>query len=63
MICHLFNQIDRVFRPNEEADTNRKYSISLKKLVQGDGAYSTRKTVLRWDLDTISHLLYLPPRR
>ena len=46
MLRHVFHQIDRVFRPNEEADTNRKYPISLKKLGQGDGAWSTQKTVL-----------------
>ena len=28
MICHLLHQIDRVFRPNEESDTNRKDPIS-----------------------------------
>ena len=63
MIYHLFNQIERVFRPNEEADTNRKEVIFLKKLVQGDGEWSTRITVLGCDLETIAHLLYLPPRR
>ena len=30
---------------------------------KGDGAWSTRKKVLGWDLDTIAHLLHLPPRR
>ena len=63
MLRHLFHQIYRVFRPNEEADTNRKDPISLKKLGQGDGSCSTRNTVLGWDLDTISHLLCLPPRQ
>ena len=52
-----------MFCPNEEADTNHKYPTHLKKLGQGDGACSTWKTVLGWDLDTISHLLRLPPRR
>ena len=63
MLRHLFHQIDRVLRPNEEADNNRKYSINLKKLEQGDGAWSTQKMVLGWDLESISHLLRLPPRR
>ena len=63
IIRHLFHQIDRIFCPNKEADTNRNYPISLKKLGQGDGAWSARKTVLGWDLDTISHLLHLPPRQ
>ena len=39
------------------------YSISLNKPRQGYGAWSTRKTVLGWYLDKISHLLCLPPIR
>ena len=60
---HLFHKIDRVFCRNKEAETNRKYPISLKNMGQVDGSWSTRKTVLGWDLGTISHLLSLPPRR
>ena len=63
MLWHLFQQIDWVFLPNKEADTNRKYPIYLKKLWQGDRAWSTRKTVIGWELDTIYHLLCLPPTR
>ena len=63
MLRHLFNQIDQVFRHNEEAETNRKEVISLKKLGQGDGAWSDQKTVLGWDLDTIAHLLRLHTRQ
>ena len=63
MIWHILHQIDRVFRPNLEAYTNSKEPIHLKKLGQGDGAWSTRKTVLKWDLDTIAHLLRLLPTR
>ena len=62
MLRHLFHQIDRVFCPKEEAYTNRKDPISINNLGQEDGAWSTRKTVLGWDLDTISHLLRLPSR-
>ena len=62
MLRHLFHQIDRVFCPNKEAETNIKYPTPLKKLGQGDGERSTRNTVLGWDLDTISHLLRLPSR-
>ena len=60
---HLFHKINWVFHPNKEADTNRKTPISLNKLGQGYGARSTRKTFLGWDLDTIAHLLRLPPRQ
>ena len=62
MLWHLFHQINRVFRPNKEADTNRKDPISLKNMGQGDGSWSTQKTFLRWDLDTIYNLLRLTPR-
>ena len=37
ILRHLFRQIYWVFLYNEEADTNRKYPISIKKLGQGDG--------------------------
>ena len=32
ILCHLFHQINRVFRPNEESDTDRKDPISRKNL-------------------------------
>ena len=38
---HLFHQIDQGFHPKEEADTNRKDPIYLKKMGKGDGACST----------------------
>ena len=37
MLRHLFHQIDRVFRTNEEAETKRKYPISTNKTGQRDG--------------------------
>ena len=61
MLRHLFHQIYQVFCTKEDSGTNRKEPISIKKPGQGDGAWSTRKTVLVWDLDTIDHLLCLTP--
>ena len=58
MIWNLFNQIYKVFRPNEATDTDRKEPISLKKLGQGGWAWSTQKTVLGWNLDTVAQLLH-----
>ena len=63
MICHLFHQIDRVLCPKEDLDINRKDSISLKNLGQGDWKWSAQETVIGWDLDTNAHLMCLPPRR
>ena len=63
MLRHLFHQIYRVLYPNEGEDTNRKDPIYLRKLGQGDGAWSTRKAVIGWDLVTIAHLLCPPPTR
>ena len=50
ILWHLFHQINRVFCPNKEADTDRKYPISQNNLGQGDGDQSTINTVLGWDL-------------
>ena len=61
MIQHIFHRIEQVFRPNTAADTYIKDPIYQKNLGQGYGAWSTWKKVLGWDLDTISHLLHLPP--
>ena len=47
MLRHLFHQIDQVFCPNNEVESNCKDLISLKNLGQGDGAWSTRKTFIR----------------
>ena len=63
MLRHLFHLIDQVLRPKKEANTNIKYPISLNNLGQGDGTWSTRNKVIRWDLDTIAHLFRLPSRR
>ena len=63
ILRHLFQKIDRVFRPNEDSDTNCKEPIFLKKLGKGDGEWSTWKTVIGWYLYTIARLLCLPPRR
>ena len=35
----------------------------MKKLGQGYGAWSTRKTLLGWNLGTVSHLLHPPSRQ
>ena len=63
LLRRLFHKIDRLFRLNEDAGTDRKEPISLNKLGQEDGACSSRKIVLGWNLDTVAHLLRLLPRR
>ena len=52
-----------MLHPNKEVVTKRKGTISLKNLGQGDRTWSTWKTVIGWDLDTIAHLLRLPSRQ
>ena len=63
MIHHLFRSIDKVFRTNVYTDGLSKEPISMKKLRQGDTAWSTKKTVLGWELDTLEHHLRLTPKR
>lgn len=58
------HSIDAVFRPLTPHDRpTRKAPVSLKKLRQGDAHWSTQKTVLGWDIDTIAGTITLPPHR
>jgi hypothetical protein len=53
-----------VLRPRDETDRpSRKDPVSIKKLKQGDACWSTRKTILGWDLDTVAGTLSLPTHR
>ena len=55
--------IDRVLRPLALDDpASRKEPVSVKKLQQDDACLSTAKTILGWDLDTVTGTtLTLPP--
>ena len=56
--------IDHVLRPVETTDrVYRKEPTSVKKLLQGDAAWSTQKCMLGWDIDTVCGTLLLPPHR
>ncbi len=55
---------DSVFRPNDNQDPqSRREPISIKKLRKGDACWSTFKTILGWDVDTIQKTIQLPPHR
>ena len=60
---HTFHNIDKVFRPNDRDDQNRKQPISESKLKKGDDHWSTQKVILGWLIDTISMTISLPPHR
>lgn len=58
------HSIDRVLRPLAADDSPiRKEPVSVKKLRQGDAYWSTTKTILGWDLNTVDGTLNLPPHR
>ena len=59
----LLHAIDQVFRPNDAQDTDRREPVSVKKLLQGDGCWSTLKTILGWIVDTLAGTVSLPPHR
>ena len=35
----------------------------MKKMLQGDACWDTRKRILGWDMDTEASTLHLPPHR
>ena len=63
MLCYLFPSTDAFFHPNVATDGLHKEPISTKKLGQGGAAWSTKTTVLGWELDIKEHHLRLTPKR
>lgn len=59
----VLHTIDQVFRPNDAHDMRRAEPISRTKLDKGDGAWSTSKTILGWDIDTVAQTVTLPSHR
>ena len=56
--------IDRVFRPLAPSDPpSRKEPASVKKMLQGEACWDTRKRLLGWELDTVRSTLQLPAHR
>ena len=52
--------IDQVLRPVDATDpVHCKEPTSVKKLLQGDAAWSTQKRMLGWDIDTVRGTLAL----
>ena len=58
----LLHSLDQVLRPPQAGDQpGRQEPASVKKLCKGDTAWTTQKTMLGWDLDTVQGTLLLPP--
>ena len=58
---HAIDAVIRPLSPNDPPE--RKEPASVKKLLQGDAEWSTRKTILGWDVDTVDGTISLPPHR
>jgi hypothetical protein len=62
--CILFKSIDSIFCPLDSSDpSTRQEPISVKKLLKGNGAWETTKTMLGWVINSIAETLQLPPCR
>eukprot|EP00536_Pseudo-nitzschia_multiseries_P012239 jgi/Psemu1/31438/gm1.31438_g len=60
----LFPSLDKVFRPLDASDTPfRQEPASLKKMLQGDATWTTKKVILGWLIDSINKTISLPPHR
>jgi hypothetical protein len=59
------HSISSIFRhePHASDRSARKQTISASKLASGDGAWSTKKQVLGWNLDTAAGTLNLPDHK
>jgi hypothetical protein len=59
----LFHTIDDILRPLDPNHEFHQEPISVKKLLKGDGNWSTCKVMLGWLIDTVRQTLELPPHR
>jgi hypothetical protein len=61
----ILHSIDKVFWSDRHPDNppNRKGIVSRSKLDQGDGTWSTTKTMLGWSINTANKTLQLPPHK
>jgi hypothetical protein len=60
----LQESLDYVLRPLDKQDgSHRQERASVKKMLNGDTAWSTRKVVLSWMVDTIDMTIYLIAHR
>lgn len=60
----LLHALDEVFRPVDSTDpATRAEPASMKKFLQGDGCWTTRKKILGWLIDTVASTIQLPERR
>ena len=60
---HILHAIDAVFDQPLPGETRRQEAASVKKLLKGDGSWTTRKLILGWIIDTVQGTLELPPHR
>jgi hypothetical protein len=61
----LLHSIDAIFRahPHPDDKPGRKQIISSSKLEAGDGAWSTKKIILGWLIDTAAGTIQLPDHK
>jgi hypothetical protein len=59
------HSLDKIFRPypHPSDKPNRKLPLSMSKLMAGDGAWSTSKIILGWQLDTAAGTSSLPSHK
>ena len=63
VVWHFFQNINRVFWPNQSGKFHRKEPISTNKLKQGYSLWSTHKLVFGWNFNTVWQLLNLLPKQ
>ena len=59
----LLNAVDQILAMPDVSEEGRHEAMSLKKLLQGDGSWHTRKHLLGWIVDSLRQTLELSARR
>jgi len=62
LLWQLLHSIDQVFWSQDNEDSpHHKEPISIKKLLSGNAAWHTSKTILGWVVNTMDMTITLPP--
>ena len=60
---HLLHAADKVLAMPSASQEKRHEALSIKKMLQGDGSWTTRKLLLGWVVDSLRQTLELSARR
>ena len=63
LLCAMLHGIHKISPPPEVTGHNGHNLIAYRKLVEGDGIWSTKKEILGWEIDGKDYTIQLPTKK